>query len=107
MEGRDVTIHQALALLKEAYQDACYLSREKAGIVGAQPAIMGTSDNQRVAEVLRGQLADIGVDVQFDLLQQAAWNERWTVGDFDWIINGSVVDADPDDGQRNTSPSVR
>ena len=35
---------------------------EKAGIVGAKPAIMGTADNQRVAEVLRGQLADIGVD---------------------------------------------
>lgn len=30
IEGRDVTIHQALALLNEAYQDACYLSREKA-----------------------------------------------------------------------------
>ena len=30
VEGKDVTIHQALALLKEAYQDACYLSREKA-----------------------------------------------------------------------------
>jgi peptide/nickel transport system substrate-binding protein len=74
---------------------------EKAGIVGSTPAIMGTSDNQRVAEVLRGQLADIGVDVQFDLLQQAAWNERWTAGDFDWIINGSVVDADPDDGHWN------
>ena len=74
---------------------------EKAGIVGAKPTIMGTSDNQRVAEVLRGQLADIGVDVQFELLQQAAWNERWTAGDFDWIINGSVVDADPDDGHWN------
>lgn len=81
--------------------DAAKALAEKAGIVGSKPAIMGTSDNQRVAEVLRGQLADIGVDVQFDLLQQAAWNERWTAGDFDWIINGSVVDADPDDGHWN------
>lgn len=30
VEGKDVSIQQALALLKEAYQDACYLSREKA-----------------------------------------------------------------------------
>lgn len=30
VKGKDVTIQQALALLKEAYQDACYLSREKA-----------------------------------------------------------------------------
>lgn len=29
LEGKDVTIQQALALLKESYQDACYLSREK------------------------------------------------------------------------------
>jgi peptide/nickel transport system substrate-binding protein len=74
---------------------------EKAGIVGAKPTIMGTSDNQRPAEVLRNQLSDLGVDVQFELLQQAAWNERWTAGDYDWIINGSVVDADPDDGHWN------
>ncbi len=81
--------------------DAAKALAEQAGIVGSQPTIMGTADNQRVAEVLRGQLADIGVDVQFELLQQAAWNERWTAGDFDWIINGSVVDADPDDGHWN------
>lgn len=86
----------------QAYDvDAAKALAEKAGIVGSRPTIMGTSDNQRVAEVLRGQLADIGVDVQFELLQQAAWNERWTAGDFDWIINGSVVDADPDDGHWN------
>lgn len=30
VEGKDVSIQRALALLKEAYQDACYLSREKA-----------------------------------------------------------------------------
>ncbi len=74
---------------------------EKAGIVGAKPSIMGTADGQRPAEVLRNQLSDLGLDVQFELLQQAAWNERWTAGDFDWIINGSVVDADPDDGHWN------
>lgn len=74
---------------------------ESAGIVGAQPTIMGTTDNQRPSEVLRNQLADIGLDVQIEQLQQAAWNERWTAGDFDWIINGSVVDADPDDGHWN------
>ncbi len=34
-------------------------------------------------------------------MQQAAWNERWLAKDFDWIVNGSVVDADPDDGHWN------
>ena len=44
---------------------------------------------------------DLSLDVQIEQLQQAAWNERWLAGDYDWIINGSVVDADPDDGHWN------
>ncbi len=74
---------------------------EKAGIVGAKPTIMGTSDVQRQSEVLRNQLNDLGLDVQIEQLQQAAWNERWLAGDYDWILNGSVADADPDDGHWN------
>ncbi len=30
VDGKNVSIHRALAILKEAYQDACYRSREKA-----------------------------------------------------------------------------
>jgi peptide/nickel transport system substrate-binding protein len=74
---------------------------EKAGITGAKPTIMGTSDVQRQAEVIRNQLSDLGLDVQIEQLQQAAWNERWLAGDYDWILNGSVADADPDDGHWN------
>jgi peptide/nickel transport system substrate-binding protein len=74
---------------------------ESAGIAGAAPTIMVFEDDQRPAEVLRNQLADIGLDVQIEQLQQAAWNERWLAGDYDWIINGSVADADPDDGHWN------
>jgi peptide/nickel transport system substrate-binding protein len=74
---------------------------EGAGIVGTAPTIMVYEDDQRSAEVLRNQLADIGLDVQIESLQQAAWNERWIAGDFDWILNGSNADADPDDGHWN------
>lgn len=74
---------------------------EKAGIVGAKPTLMVNEDDQRSAEVVRNQLADIGLDVQIESLQQAAWNERWMAGDFDWIFNGSAADADPDDGHWN------
>jgi len=74
---------------------------ESAGIVGTAPTIMVYEDDQRSAEVLRNQLADIGLDVQIESLQQAAWNERWIAGDFDWILNGSNADADPDDGHWN------
>jgi peptide/nickel transport system substrate-binding protein len=71
---------------------------ESAGIVGATPTLMIVHDVQRDAEVVRNQLSDLGLDVQIELLQQAAWNERWQAGDYDWIFNGSVADADPDDG---------
>ena len=74
---------------------------ESAGITGAKPTIMSTTDTQRASEVIRNQLADLGLDVQIEQLQQAAWNERWLAGDFDWILNGSVADADPDDGHWN------
>ena len=74
---------------------------ESAGIVGAAPTIMVYEDDLRSAEVVRNQLADLGLDVQIESLQQAAWNERWMAGDFDWIFNGSAADADPDDGHWN------
>jgi peptide/nickel transport system substrate-binding protein len=74
---------------------------ESAGLNGAQPTIMLVPDDQRAAEVIRNQLLDIGLDVQFEQMQAAAWDERWLAGDFDWVINGSIADADPDDGHWN------
>jgi peptide/nickel transport system substrate-binding protein len=74
---------------------------EKAGIVGAAPTFMVNEDGVRPAEVLRNQLTEIGLDVQIEQLQQAAWNERWLASDYDWIFNGSSADADPDDGHWN------
>jgi peptide/nickel transport system substrate-binding protein len=73
----------------------------KTGIVGSKPTLMVNEDGARPAEVIRNQLADLGLDVQIEQLQQAAWNERWLAGDYDWIFNGSAADADPDDGHWN------
>ena len=73
----------------QAYDlEAAKALAETAGIVGAKPTIMTTVDNPRPAEVLRTQLTDLGLDVQLEQLQAAAWNERWLAGDYDWIING-------------------
>ena len=74
---------------------------ESAGIVGAQPTIMGTRTISGLPKSSAISLADLGLDVQIEQLQQAAWNERWLAGDYDWILNGSVADADPDDGHWN------
>ena len=73
---------------------------EQSGLTGTTVSLLATQDT-RVAEVLRNQLKEIGLDVQIELLQNAAWNERWQAGDFDMLTNGSVVDADPDDGHWN------
>ncbi len=70
----------------------------EAGLDGVKPVLMSVDGNPRPAEVMRGVLNDIGLDVQLEQLQSAAWNERWLADDYDMIINGSVVDADPDDG---------
>jgi ABC-type transport system substrate-binding protein len=74
---------------------------DKAGISGQQPTLMVYEDDLRTAQVVRNQLSEIGLDVQIEQLQQAAWNERWLASDFDWIFNGSAADADPDDGHWN------
>jgi peptide/nickel transport system substrate-binding protein len=74
---------------------------EQNGLKGAKPTLMFAQGNNRIAEVLQSQMKDIGIDMQIELLQGAAWNERWLAKDFDWIVNGSVVDADPDDGHWN------
>lgn len=81
--------------------DAAKQLASEAGLDGMKPVLMGVDGNPRTAEVMRGVLKDIGLDVQIEQLQSAAWNERWLAGDYDMIINGSVVDADPDDGTWN------
>jgi peptide/nickel transport system substrate-binding protein len=74
---------------------------EAAGLKGSKPTLMFAQGNNRVAETLQAQMSDVGIDMQIELLQGAAWNERWLAKDYDWIVNGSVVDADPDDGHWN------
>jgi len=74
---------------------------EEVGLAGTKAVLMALSDNSRAQEVIRNALAEIGVEVEIQPLQSAALNERWMAGDFDLHINGSVVDADPDDGHYN------
>lgn len=74
---------------------------EQAGIVGAMPRLLLQSDDPRPAENLRSQLAEIGLDVEMDLVNTSAYFERWDAGDYDMNITGSVVDADPDDNVWN------
>jgi len=74
---------------------------ERAGLAGTKAVLLSSADDARGDEVIRSMLTDIGLDVQLDQLQSAAANERWLAGDYDMNVNGSVVDADPDDGHWN------
>ncbi len=74
---------------------------ERAGLNGVRPILIASSDDPRPAQVLRGALSEIGLDVQIEQAQTAAYTERRTAGDYDMTLLGSVVDADPDDGVWN------
>lgn len=74
---------------------------ESSGVKGATVKLMTTAAGQRPAEALRNILANIGLKVDLDLVQGAVWNQRWLAGDYDMVINGSVVDPDPDDALYN------
>lgn len=71
------------------------------GVTGASVKIMTTAAGQRPAETLRNIFNNIGLKVDLDLVQGAVWNQRWLKGDYDMVINGSVVDPDPDDAVYN------
>lgn len=71
------------------------------GVTGATAKIMTTAAGQRPAETLRNIFNNIGLKIELDLVQGAVWNQRWLKGDYDMVINGSVVDPDPDDAVYN------
>lgn len=73
---------------------------EKAGLKGVRAAIMA-GDEDRPHQVARNILAEIGLDIQIDKVQTATYFDRRDAGDYDMMITGSVVDADPDDGHWN------
>jgi peptide/nickel transport system substrate-binding protein len=81
--------------------DAAKQLAESSGITGAKPVIITPADDDREQQVVRNQLSEIGLDVQLEKLQDAAWEEAWTGGNYDFAINGSIVDADPDDNDFN------
>lgn len=74
---------------------------EQAGIAGAKPVLIASASNDRDEQIIRNMLAEIGVDVQIELLQDAELDERWSNGEYTFSISGSNVDADPDDNVFN------
>lgn len=74
---------------------------EKAGLADVKPKLLTGAADDRNEQQLRNQLQDLGLDVQLDKVDDSVYNDRWEAGDYDWAIQGSVVDADPDDNDFN------
>ena len=55
----------------------------------------GTADRIAVAQVIQAQLKDIGVEVTFETLENAAWTQRWRRGQWEGIVNAWFLPADP------------
>ncbi len=74
---------------------------EKASLGSVKPKLITAAADDRNEQQIRNQLQDIGLDVQLDKVEDSVYNDRWEAGDYDWAIQGSVVDADPDDNAYN------
>lgn len=93
---------ESLAENPQAYDpDAARELAQSSGLVDAKPSVLAGTGNDRDQQELRNQLLEIGVDIEIELLEAAVYNERWQSGDYQFDIEGSVVDADPDDNVFN------
>ncbi len=48
-----------------------------------------------IAQVIQANYKDIGVDVQFENLENAAWIEKWLSKDWEATVSGWIIPADP------------
>ena len=86
----------------QAYdEDAAKQLAESSGLTKMKPILIGSANDHRGQDEIRNQLLKIGVDPELTLLQDSDYNNRWQTGDYDMDIEGSVVDADPDDNDFN------
>jgi len=82
-------------------QTAAKQLAESSGLTKAKPVLIGSASDHRGQDELRNQLLQVGIQVDLQLLQDSDYNDRWEKGDYDMDIEGSVVDADPDDNDYN------
>lgn len=55
----------------------------------------GRADRIAIAQFIQAQLKDVGVDVQFDTQESAAWTGVWRTGEWDAVVGGWILPADP------------
>ncbi|MGE3616101.1 MAG: peptide ABC transporter substrate-binding protein [Gemmatimonadales bacterium] len=55
----------------------------------------GSTDRIAVAQVIQAALKAVGVEVRFETLESAAWTNRWRSGEWEAIVSGWFLPADP------------
>jgi peptide/nickel transport system substrate-binding protein len=55
----------------------------------------GRQDRIAVAQVIQAMLKDVGIEVTFDTLESAAWTQQWRTGEWEGIVSGWFLPADP------------
>ena len=55
----------------------------------------GSADRIAIATVIQAQFKEIGVEVQFETLESAAWTQRWRTGEWEGIVSAWSLPADP------------
>jgi peptide/nickel transport system substrate-binding protein len=56
---------------------------------------MSRPERVAIAQVIQAQLKDIGVEVVFEDMENAAWIEKWLSTEWDAIVGGWIIPADP------------
>ena len=101
--NEDVTVYnydpeQAAQMLDEAgWTVGSDGIREKDGERLSFTIINRNSRPERVAiaQVIQANLKDVGVEVNFENLENAAWLERWLSKDWEAVVGGWIIPADP------------
>jgi peptide/nickel transport system substrate-binding protein len=55
----------------------------------------GRADRIAIAQFIQAQLKDIGVEVLFETQESAAWTGVWRTGEWEAVVGGWVLPADP------------
>ena len=55
----------------------------------------GRNDRIAIAQVIQAQLKDVGIEVLMDTKESAAWTGQWRTGDWEAIVGGWFMTADP------------
>jgi peptide/nickel transport system substrate-binding protein len=55
----------------------------------------GNTVRQAIAQVIQANLKDVGIEVKFDTQEAAAWTKIWRTGQWEAVVGGWVLPADP------------